>query len=304
MMACSIPRICSAIALLMATASSLAVEPYEVEVKKDILYGKGQVYEGGTSETLTTKDLLLDAYIPVGAPTAGKPALVLVHGGGWRMGNKEVVSVRNVADYFAPRGYVCFSIAYRLIGDNPATPGGSEMRRGMHAGFRDTKAAVRWVRAHAEQFGIDPNRIGAWGHSAGAYNVIAAAYSGPDEYIADSPDDPTAEFNTPGVSSAPNAVIDCWGGATDAMLQNMTAHSAPLCIFHGYDDRLVPIENGEKLRDRAQEVGLPHQYYDLPNWGHEPWDGPAKVFGKSLNELTLEFLEANMGGNPATAPVE
>jgi acetyl esterase/lipase len=131
----------------------LSSEPPEsVKAELDITYGK-------TPE----QELKLDVYRPKSG--GGKlPACVLVHGGGWTGGNKE--KFRPLAIALAERGYVVANIEYRLA---PAAK--------YPAGVRDCSLAVRWVRANAARFGLDPQRIGAWGGSAGGHLVglLAAA---------------------------------------------------------------------------------------------------------------------------------
>ncbi|MEO6739578.1 MAG: alpha/beta hydrolase [Chthoniobacteraceae bacterium] len=136
-----------------AKAAPLSAEsPDSVKAELDIRYGK-------TSE----QELKLDVYRPK-AGGENLPACVLVHGGGWTGGNKE--KFRPLAIALAEKGYVVANIEYRLA---PAAK--------YPAGVRDCSLAVRWVRANAARFGLDPHRIGAWGGSAGGHLVglLAAA---------------------------------------------------------------------------------------------------------------------------------
>ena len=91
-------------------------------------------------------------------PSGSAPGLVWVHGGAFRHGSKESGIAKLFP--FARRGYVCASIEYRLSGE--AT---------WPAQIEDCKAAVRYLRAHADELGLDPERIGAWGASAGGHLV-------------------------------------------------------------------------------------------------------------------------------------
>ena len=133
------------------TQAPVAV-PDTIKAEVDITYGR-------TPE----QELKLDVYRP---KTGGEklPACVLVHGGGWIGGTKERFTALAIA--LAQKGYVVANIEYRLA---PAAK--------YPAGVRDCLRAVRWVRANAARFGLDPQRIGAWGGSAGAHIVglMAAA---------------------------------------------------------------------------------------------------------------------------------
>ena len=99
-------------------------------------------------------DLKLDLYLPAAAGTGPRPAIVFVHGGGWRAGVRA--NFAPMAIRMAERGYAAATISYRLAPEAPYP-----------AAIHDAKAAVRWVRAHAAAYGIDPGRIAIAGGSAG-----------------------------------------------------------------------------------------------------------------------------------------
>ena len=99
-------------------------------------------------------DLKLDLYLPAAGATAPRPAIVFVHGGGWRTGVRA--NFAPMAIRMAERGYAAATISYRLAPEAPYP-----------AAIHDVKAAVRWVRAHAADYGIDAGRIAVAGGSAG-----------------------------------------------------------------------------------------------------------------------------------------
>ena len=131
--------------------------PDTVQAELGITYGK-------TPE----QELKLDIYRPKSGGDK-LPACVLVHGGGWTKGDKE--KFRPLAIALAEKGYVVANIEYRLA---PAAK--------YPAGVQDCSLAVRWVRANAKRFGLDPKRIGTWGGSAGGHLVglLAAAPAHPN----------------------------------------------------------------------------------------------------------------------------
>ena len=108
------------------------------------------------------KDLLLDLYLPEGAPRP-LPLVVWIHGGGWRNGAKEQTPARRLVE----RGYAVASINYRLSGEAI-----------FPAQIHDCKAAVRWLRANAAKYGLDAGRVAAWGSSAGGHLVALLGTSG------------------------------------------------------------------------------------------------------------------------------
>ncbi|MFC5463052.1 alpha/beta hydrolase fold domain-containing protein [Massilia niabensis] len=135
--------------------------------------------------------LKLDLYLPAQAPRGGTPVVVLVHGGGWNAGYRsEFVPM---ALRLAQRGYAAATISYRLAGE-----------AGYPAAVDDTRAAVRWVRRHAERHGIDPQRIALAGGSAGAQVAGLAALTADLHGF-----DPHARDGT--VSSAVQAIVNVDG---------------------------------------------------------------------------------------------
>ncbi|GAB5560050.1 MAG: hypothetical protein SynsKO_16970 [Synoicihabitans sp.] len=136
---------------VLLTALTLSARA-EVEVHEDLVYA-----------TYGERELMLDLFKP-SDQTRLLPAIIGVHGGGWRKGSKR--NFARHARYFAEHGYVAVSINYRLSGEAK-----------FPAHIEDCKAAVRWLRANADKYGIDPDRIGAIGHSAGGHLVSLLATS-------------------------------------------------------------------------------------------------------------------------------
>ncbi|MCB1123750.1 MAG: alpha/beta hydrolase [Verrucomicrobiae bacterium] len=134
------------------------------------LLGLGEVVaavtriEGLTYAQYGTRELQLDLFIPENHEQK-MPAIVCIHGGGWWQGNRK--SFHAVAATLAERGYVAAAISYRLSGEAP-----------FPAAIQDCKAAVRWLRANAESYSINPRFIGAIGHSAGGHLAALLATSG------------------------------------------------------------------------------------------------------------------------------
>ncbi len=138
--------------------SALQAPPPGVRVERDIVY-----------RTANGLDLRLDVYRLRVDAAGGRPAVIFIHGGGWRMGDKNQSRVRFVE--LAERGYVVFSINYRLSGQAV-----------FPACVEDCKAAVRWVRANAGTYNVDGERIGLWGASAGAHLAALMAVSSDAEF--------------------------------------------------------------------------------------------------------------------------
>ena len=103
----------------------------------------------------------LDLAMPTERGESLRPALVFIHGGGWRGGDKRRGGFLRPTISYAAKGYVCVTVNYRMLDEAPIT-----------ACVEDVKNAVRWLRAHAEEYNIDPERIGASGNSAGAHLAV------------------------------------------------------------------------------------------------------------------------------------
>jgi acetyl esterase/lipase len=132
----------------VTTKQLLAQVPQGVTVVPDIAYRQGN------------EAWQLDMALPSTAASQPRPAIVFIHGGGWRNGDKRATSFMNPMLDYAAKGYVCVSLNYRLIRDDSTT---------VKECVEDVKCAVRWLRAHAKEYNVDPNRIGATGNSAGAH---------------------------------------------------------------------------------------------------------------------------------------
>jgi acetyl esterase/lipase len=139
-------------------------------------------------------ELVGDLYQPRGADKA--PVLVAVHGGGWQIGDRSLY--QHWGPYLARHGYALFSIEYRLMKPGASTWPGAAY---------DVKAAVQFVRANAARLGIDPDRIGVIGDSAGAHLTALVALAGEEKLLTSKyRDDPHA-----GVSCAVKAAIGFYG---------------------------------------------------------------------------------------------
>jgi len=216
--------------------------------------------------------LLLDVFQPLAPRTQAQPAVLLVHGGGWTKGDKA--ELRGMGEAMARFGYVAFAVNYRLT---------TETGNHWPAQIDDMQRAVRWVRAHAAEYGVDPLRIGAFGGSAGGHLVT---FLGTTDTRNNS--DPALATYSSRVSavvdmSGPTELVEPYEGkakygaavtelerklfgkplaqaaaqARDASpLFLVDAHSAPFLIFHGQNDELVPLEQSEKLHAALQKAGV------------------------------------------------
>ena len=162
-----------------------------VDTTSDIVYGSAVDQLGATQA------LKLDMYSPHGDTATNRPAMVWVHGGGFSGGNKQSPELIDESNWLAQRGYVNVSIDYRLAPQGCVGNPGPSCIYGIRDAQYDAQAAVRFLRANAVQYGIDPNKIAMGGSSAGAITALNVAYS---------PDD-VGTSGTPGEGSEIQAAV-------------------------------------------------------------------------------------------------
>jgi acetyl esterase/lipase len=265
--------------------------PETVSVEKGIEYGKG----GDVA-------LKLDLYSP--KQRAGEvPAVIFIHGGAWRGGSREMYHY--YCTKFAEQGYVAATISYRLSGVAP-----------FPAAVEDAKCAVRWLRANADKYGVDPNRIGVAGGSAGGHLSMMVAYAADNPELEGAgghseassrvqavvniygPTDLTTQF-----ARLNGVVADFLGGKTydeapdvyrlASPLTHVTSDDPPTLILHGSIDSTVPIDQAELLVDKLKETGLEYDYDRLEGWPHA-MDIEAGVNRHCLAKM-FEFFDKHLG---------
>jgi acetyl esterase/lipase len=247
------------------------------------------VERGVSYGAVAGESLLLDVYrsLPYANP---RPAVVLVHGGGMWTGSRA--HMEHPARQLAEAGYVAFSIDYRLV---DATTG----RHRWPAQLDDVQRAVRWVRSHAADYGIDPERVGAYGWSAGGQlaallgtrdtrdaTAPMASYSSRVDCVVDL----AGDVDLAAYSHPPelHEVIALLGGAVQEVPERyrdaspltwIDRRSAPFLVIHGDQDDVVPIEQSLRLVAALHAAGVEVEYVELAGAGHDDfmWDrvGPA-----------------------------
>jgi len=246
----------------------------------------------------------LDLYLPA-QPGQSRPLVVYIHGGAWRGGSKDECPARGLIHL----GYAVASIEYRFSQDAP-----------WPAQIQDCKAAIRWLRAHAREYGFDPKRIGVWGASAGGHLVALLGVTG---HVTDFDTGPNLDQ-----SSAVQCVVDFFGptdflhygdpakldtpgNAVDQLLGGpVSTHqalarsaspdyfvardAAPFLILHGDHDPLVPLQQSQELNADLQKAGIESTLRVIVGGGH---GGPG--FGTPENrKLVLDFLNRHLNPLP------
>ncbi|MCC6267820.1 MAG: alpha/beta hydrolase [Dehalococcoidia bacterium] len=241
-----------------------------ITIEEGVAFGRG----GG-------RDLKCDIYSPA---TRNGTGVLVLYGGGWRMGERS--RVRDACLSLARRGFVAVAGEYRLTPESP-----------WPAQIHDVKANIRWIRANAARLGIDPARIAAEGHSAGAHlTLLAAGTPGLPEFEGDGGNAGVSSELAAAVGIYPPTVFqateqkisgsvpaDALMGkaATETLaraagpLAYASAAFPPTFLLHGSNDRVVPVSASlrmfEALSDARAHVemhiypGLPHGFARIPS---------------------------------------
>ena len=266
-----------------------AQEPPDVSKTWDVVYSN----PGGT-------DLRLDLVQP-GSAKPPYPAVFVIHGGAWREGSKE--ENRKLLIDFARRGYVALSPEYRFVPKDR-----------FPAQIHDVKAAVRWLRANAASLQVDPTRVGAMGFSAGGYLALMLGTTGPADGLegpagAGSPDSrvqavvgfyPPVDLSGKELSSfARGLVRDFLGAAASekpklaakaSPMTYLTAGDAPILLFQGTADDLVPESQALRFAQAMTAAGVPGRV-ELIVGAEHGFGGAA--YAEAIEEA-FEFLERRL----------
>lgn len=275
-----------------ATLSS--PKPSTAPVLKDIPY-----------RTVGDKTLRLDLYRPEQA-SGRLPVIVWIHGGAWLAGSKSHCLPERMD--FVRKGYVVASVDYRLS-DAAKFP----------AQIEDCKAAIRWLRAHAEEYNLDTNRFAAWGDSAGGHLVGLLGTTGDirdfdtGEYLDQSsavqvvcnyygPSDFAAFVTTPGYEDhaepqSPESLLI--GGRVqdkpeEAKKASPTTYAskgdAPMLLVHGDKDPVVPMGQSKLLHEALKKADVPTEFITLKDAGH---GGPQFQTPELISKIEA-FLKSHL----------
>jgi len=234
--------------IFLYPVNGLARNPEGVKIEKDIPFGQTVNFKG------ENESLLLDVYSPKGKNVRNRPAILWMHGGGFRYGNDKTQGyIVDLANRFAKRGYVCISINYR-VRENPREDKTGTIKDALE----DAMKGLNWIRENSKKLGIDKSKIVVGGGSAGGILGANFCYREGDSSEA---------WDISGIV----AFIDLWGSPDDSW-GNFTIdkNDPPTIIVHGTADTSVPFVNSEKLVARLNKAGVNYKLVAIEGAGHTP----------------------------------
>jgi acetyl esterase/lipase len=252
--------------------------------------------------TRDTGALDADVYMPKGAGPF--PGMLVVHGGAWRVGTRAQLA--SVAARFAENGYTAVAISYRLAPQSK-----------FPAQIYDCQAAVRWMRAHADELKIDPLRIGGFGYSAGGHLVALLGTMTGDELLEDglpanapstrlqcvlaggAPCDfrdipPNVGFLSYWLAGTPAERPENYRNASPANF--ISADDPPMYFFSGENDLLVPISSPQQMVASLTKAGVEAAIHPVKNAGHL-----QTLFDPVAMHEALAFADAHLKANSAAS---
>lgn len=250
----------------ISTEQLLNSAPEDVVIEADIAYRPGD-----------SKAWRLDLVRPKEDSDQPRAGIIFVHGGGWRSGDKRTGTFLRGAIEYAQKGYVCITVNYRLTGE-----------ASFPACVEDVKCAVRWFRAHAKDYNIDPDRLGGYGNSAGAHLVAMLGLCKPDAKLeGDGPyQDQSSLLQAVCASATPSdlSLLPRWapgdnrfeGDAEERIAMIRTCSpvthvgqdAPPFLLIHGTDDRTVNVKHGDILAEALKRAGRDVTYLRIDGAGH------------------------------------
>ena len=256
--------------------------------------------------------LLMDIFIPEQRNRTPTPTILWIHGGGWDHGDKNGHSN---AEFLAEAGFVAATLSYRLSGVAP-----------FPAAIEDCKCAVRFLRANASRYGIDPERIGVAGSSAGGHLAelvatadqsagfegdggwhdvssrvqAAASYYGVSDLTAQFPPD-TVPVILKFFRGTDKEKPELYREASPILY--VSKDDPPLLLVHGEKDDGVPFEQSVRMAESYRRLRVPVEFIVVKNAGHDfqhIGDAPISPSVETIHQKTIDFFKHYLASGPPT----
>ena len=235
---------------LLTTALLLLALAVQAQTEHQILVTENIAYR-----TDVGKSTVLDLAQPQFGPQENRPAILIIHGGGWSAGSKNDLVYRALMIDYAMKGYVVCNMNYRLVQEAP-----------LPACIEDVRCAIRWMKANAQKLGIDPTRIGTYGHSAGGHLSLMAGVAADSKSFNDAAD-PWKEYDCSvacAAGGAPPTEIGRAGDWADHTewwpIGYIGKSKTPFLVLQGGEDPVVRPNLTEDWVKKMQQAGASVDY--------------------------------------------
>ena len=263
-----INKIIAVIALSLLSSTSYS----QVKVINDIIYATV------SDQQYLNHQLKLDVYTSANPTSEKRPVLILVHGGGFAMGDKQQKLYVEMAYCFARENYVVFSVNYRL--KSKKEPFSKEL---LDRAVSDVNAAIRWIIKNKKNYNADIQRVLIGGDSAGGSLVVNTTFQ----------ENPPVQFI---------GCINLWGGLPDYGLPgkenwnepidkylNLKGKSTPVCIVHGTADSVIPYQTSINFAEKLKANGNITELHFLKDAEHYPEESKEEFMDIMLKFMQKQF---------------
>ena len=305
-------RFLMALALAAATCATAQNAKTEKPPRKKTKPGKASKMERAGAKPYVYKmvgerNLKLYVMSPEGhAATDKRPAIVFYHGGGWVGGAPG--QFREHGKYLTKRGMVTVHVQYRLLDRKSTEPPATCIN--------DAKSAMRWVRSHADELGIDPERVAAGGGSAGGHLAACLALlpgmDDPNDDLSVSAKAAALVLFNPVYNNGPGKQGWSHARCGDDYKKYSPAHAItkdapPTLVFLGTKDKLIPVATAEAFRDEMTKLGCRSELVLFEGQGHGFFNygkGGGKSYRKTVLAMDKFFISLGYLTGAPTMPEE
>ena len=266
--------ICLAWCLLMTLASKAQTER-QISVTENIAY-----------RTDVGPSTVLDLAQPQFGPQENRPAILIIHGGGWSAGSKNDAVYRALMVDYAMKGYVVCNMNYRLVQEAP-----------LPACIEDVRCAIRWMKANAQKLGIDPTRIGTYGHSAGGHLSLMAGVAADSKSFNDAAD-PWKQYDCSVACAAGGAPPTEIGRAGDWAnhtewwpIGYIGKSKTPFLVLQGGEDPVVRPNLTEDWVKKMQQAGASVDYVKVHGQHGVAFDQQLEFTRPAMDAFYARYLK-------------